>query len=261
MKGKHNTPVTLEVKKAKGQTRVVNPKFEEEHLAKVVTIEPKTPNQKYYLDLLKSKDIVYAVGSSGVGKTFVACTHAVNKLLKKEVERIVLIRPYEFVGRSIGLRPGSTSEKLLPLMQSMLEPIKAILGASRYEYALEHEQIVLEALEDCRGRSYKNSIIVCDEATNMDVKAMQTIVTRLDTGSQLIFCGDTAAWQKDISGQSGLSWILDTMNKVRKEKPEFLDEEDYHQLYNNIGVVNFTREDVVRSGLSRLFVKIFDEVK
>lgn len=246
---------------AAGEERVVKPKFQEENIAKIVELSPKTANQKQYIDLLKSKDIVYAIGSSGSGKTYVACTHAVNMLLKNKIEHIILIRPYEFVGRSIGLRPGSGIEKLLPIMQSMLDPIKAAIGAGKFEYALEHGQIVLEALEDCRGRSYKNSIIIADEVSNMDVKAMQTLVTRIDEGSQLILCGDTAPWQKDISGQSGLTWILNIISNIRKDKPDYLDDEDYDQLYNNIGIVNFTRDDVVRSGLSKLFVKIFDEVK
>lgn len=261
MKGANNTPRTRRAKQEKGEVKHTNPKFEEEHLVKVVNIQPKTPNQKYYLELLKSKDIVFAVGSSGSGKTFLACTHATNQLLKKQIDKIVLIRPYEFVGRSVGLRPGTGQEKLLPIMQSMLEPVKNILGSGQYEYAIEHGQLVLEALEDCRGRSYKNAVIICDESTNMGVKEMQTLVTRIDEGSQIIFCGDTASWQKDISGQSGLSWILDLISKIRKEKPEYLDSDDYDELYNNIGIVNFTRDDVVRSGLSRLFVKVFDEVK
>ena len=146
-------------------------------------------------------------------------------------------------------------------MQSMLEPIKAALGSGKYEYAIEHGHIVLEALEDCRGRSYKNSMVICDESTNMGVKEIQTLITRIDKGSQIVFCGDTASWQKDISGQSGLAWMLDLISKIRKDKPSYLDSDDYNELYNNIGIVNFTREDCVRSGMAKLFVKVFDEVK
>lgn len=250
---------TLAAKKARGATKVINDKFLAEKEAKIINIVPRTENQVKYLDLLKTKQLVYAVGSSGVGKTFIACQHAVNKLLKDEVERIVLIRPYEFVGRSVGLRPGTTIEKLLPIMQSMLEPIKEALGEGKYNYALEHGQLVLESLEDCRGRSYKNSIIIVDESSNADKKTMQTLVTRIDQGSQLIFCGDTADWQCDIKGDSGLKWILELMQKVRSQKPDYLDQDDYNQLYTNIGVVTFNRHDVVRSGLARLFVKMFDE--
>lgn len=235
-------------------------KFEEEHVAKVFSLQPKTPAQVEYIKLLKSKQLLFAIGASGSGKTFCACVHAVNKLLLGEVERIVLIRPYEAVGKSIGLRPGSTEEKLFPLMQSMLDPMKQILGAGKFQYALEHGQIILEALEDCRGRSYKNSIIILDEGSNTDIKSMQTLVTRVDTGSQMIVCGDTAKWQQDIKGDSGLPFILELIKKLRVEQPDYLDSEDWGQLTDNIGIVKFTRDDVVRSGLAKLFVKAFDEL-
>jgi len=236
-------------------------KFEEESKAKLFDLKPKTAAQVQYLQNLKSKQLNFAIGASGAGKTFVACVYAVNRFLEGDFERIVLIRPYEFVGRSIGMRPGSAEEKLMPIMQSMIDPIKQVLGAGKFQYALEHGQIVLEALEDCRGRSYKKTCIILDEASNADVKAIQTLVTRVDEGSQMIVCGDTASWQQDIKGDSGLKFILELIKKLRKEKPEYLDGEDYEQLTNNIGIVTFTRDDVVRSGLAKLFVKAFDEVK
>lgn len=235
-------------------------KFEEEHKTKQFNLQPKTPAQVQYLQNLKTKQLNFAVGSSGAGKTFVACVYAVNKFLEGEFERIVLIRPYEFVGRTIGMRPGSAEEKLMPIMQSMIDPIKQVLGVGQFEYAIEHGQIVLEALEDCRGRSYKKTCIILDEASNADIKAIQTLVTRVDEGSQMIVCGDTASWQQDIKGESGLKFILDLIKKLRKESPDYLDGEDYDQLTNNIGIVTFTRDDVVRSGLAKLFVKAFDEL-
>lgn len=252
--------VTRAKKVESGERPERKAKFEEEHVAKVFNLQPKTPAQVEYIKLLKSKQLLFAVGASGAGKTFCACVHAVNKLLLGEVERIVLIRPYEAVGKSIGLRPGSTEEKLFPLMQSMLDPMKQILGAGKFQYALEHGQIILEALEDCRGRSYKNSIIILDEGSNTDIKSMQTLVTRVDTGSQMIVCGDTAKWQQDIKGDSGLPFILELIKKLRVEQPDYLDSEDWGQLTDNIGIVKFTRDDVVRSGLAKLFVKAFDEL-
>ena len=253
--------VTRAVKQEVGDKPCRKPKFEDEAVTKLFDLKPMTPAQVRYLELLKSKQLIFAQGASGSGKTFVACMWAVNKLLENQFERIVLIRPYESVGRSVGLRPGTTQEKLMPIMQSMIDPIKQVLGAGKFNYALEHDQIVMESLEDCRGRSYKNTVIVVDEASNTDIKTMQTLVTRIDKGSQMIVCGDSAAWQQDIKGVSGLTWILDLIQRLRKETPDYLDSDDYGQLTNNIGIVTFTKEDVVRSGLAKLFVKAFDEHK
>lgn len=246
-------------KEAAQKTRVVKDKFQGEREAKAVNILPKNENQRKYIELLKTKTLVVAKGSSGTGKTWVSCTHAANRMLRGEIERIVLIRPYESVGKSIGMRPGTGEEKLLPLMQSMIQPLQDVFGKTHYEYLVEHQQIVLEALEDVRGRSYRNSVIVCDEAQNADIKTVQTLVTRIGEGSQLVLCGDGIQWQTDIKSQSGLEWLVEVIKKVRKDNPAYLDQEDINQLNNNIGVVTFTRDDVVRSGLTRLFVKIFDE--
>ena len=250
---------SLAAKKVRGESRTVKGKFQDEKESKVVPLVALTINQGKYIEALKTKQLVYAVGSSGSGKTFVACLHAVNKFLRGECEKIVLIRPYEFVGRSVGLRPGTNIEKLLPIAQSMVEPIKEALGMGQFEYALEHEQIILESLEDCRGRSYKNSVIVVDECSNTDTKAMQTLVTRIGEGSQMICCGDSASWQQDIKGESGLAYITKLLKKLKTDKPTYLNEADFDNLYNNIAIVNFTTEDVVRSGIASLFVKAFDK--
>jgi phosphate starvation-inducible PhoH-like protein len=261
MKGMNNTPRTRK-RKIDDPTveKPVRQKFVEEKLAKAVPLVAKTANQTKYIEMLKTKQLVYSVGASGAGKTYVACIHAVNRFLRGEVERIVLIRPYESVGRSVGLRPGTSQEKLMPIMQSMLDPIRQVLGNGQFEYALESGQIVLEAMEDCRGRSYKKSCIIVDEASNTDMKVMQTLVTRIDTGSQMIICGDTKAWQQDIKGDSGLTFILNLIHTLRKTTPDYLDSDDYAELTNNIGIVYFDRNDVVRSGLAKLFVKAFDEI-
>ena len=110
-----------------------------------------------------------------------------------------------------------------------------------------------------RGRSFYKSIIVVDEASNCDAKTMKTLVSRIGEGSQLVICGDQASWQQDIKGESGLTWLVDTIHEVRKDNPDWLNAEDKHHLYNEIGFVKFTKDDVVRSGISSLFVKIFDE--
>lgn len=239
--------------------KVVKDKFQEEKSAKQVNIIPKNQNQKLYLESLKRNKITVAKGSSGTGKTYVGCCYAGNKLLKGEIDKIVLIRPYEFVGRTIGMRPGTGEEKLLPLMQSMLQPLEEIFGTGAFNYHLEHGNIVLEALEDIRGRSYSNALVIVDEAQSCDVKTIQTLVTRLGDNAQLILCGDGIDWQVDIKGISGLNWFTDTIKRLRRNLPSYLDSDDINELTNNIGIINFTKHDVVRSGLTKMFVKVFDE--
>lgn len=224
------------------------------------TLEAKTPNQvKLIWHLKAGRQVIISYGSSGSGKTFVACVHAANQLMAGEIEKIVLTRPPDGVGKTIGYRKGDTNEKLSGPYQSMVEPLMMALGAEQYDMFLRKGKIVLEAMEDVRGRSYPNTCLIVDEASNTDIKCMQTLVTRVGKGGQIIFCGDTAAWQKDIKCPSGLDWLIALIKKMRSETPDYLDQDDWDNLHNNIGIVEFTRDDVVRSGITKLFVKAFDE--
>jgi phosphate starvation-inducible PhoH-like protein len=204
--------------------------------------------------------VVVGSGSSGSGKSFVACVHAANEFLKGNYRQIVLLRPVEPVsGKTLGFRPGTALDKMQEAYQSMYEPLKVVFGSQHFDYLLEKGDIVPCAIEMVRGRSFYRSIIIVDEGSNCDVKTMKTLVSRIGEGSQLIICGDQASWQQDIKGDSGLTWLLDVVHQVRKDDPSWLNVEDKHNLYNEIGFVKFTKDDVVRSGISSLFVKIFDE--
>ena len=244
-------------KATKDKPVAIKEKFVEQRLASVLNITPKTDNQSKAIDLMKKRQVVILRGSSGTGKSFLACTHAANKYLKGEAKKIVLIRPYEQVGRSIGLRPGTGDEKLRPLMQSMLQSLEIVFGKAQLEAKIAAGNVVMEALEDVRGRSYANSVVIVDEGQNADKNAMKALLTRLEETSQLIICGDGK--QKDTKTDSGIDWAVNLIEKARKEKPTYLNEQDMYHAYNNYGSVTFTNDDIVRSGFTALMVKLFDE--
>ncbi len=235
-------------------------KFQELKERKIKPLQAMNDNQALYMHCLAEKTITICSGSSGSGKSYVACYDSAVALLKGDIDKIILIRPYEQVGKSIGLRPGSNEEKLLPLMQSMLQPLEEVLGTGEFEYCLKSGKIVMEALEDVRGRSYKNSRVIVDECQSTDVQTIKTLVTRIGEGSSLVLCGDDVPWQQDSRGLSGLTWLINTVNKLREYEVDYLDEYDEWELHNSIGMVHFTKDDVVRSGITRMFVKVFDEV-
>lgn len=243
-------------KKKTGDSPVVQGKFVEIRQAKTVAIQPKTENQAKALKLLKEKKVTVLRGSSGSGKSFLACLHAANEYLNGHVKKIVLIRPYEMVGRSVGLRPGTGEDKLRPLMQSMLQYLEIVFGKAELEAKIASGVVVLEALEDCRGRSYENSYVIVDESQNIDSHAMKAIITRLNETSKICFCGDGK--QKDTRSDSGIDSLVDVIQKVRKDKPDYLTEADMWEANNNFGVVTFTHDDVVRSGFTALMVKVID---
>ena len=265
---KHNNRSSVQDRKSGGEGKnlqhpqhgkVIKEKFQEAIESKYYHLQPRTINQERAMNFQKSCQVVLLLGASGVGKTLLACVHAANQLTLNKIDRIVLLRPPEGLGKGIGYRKGEVEEKLSGPYQSMIDPLKMALGSAVFDTNLKHGNIVMEPMEDVRGRSYRRSVIIVDEASNTSVKEMQTLITRIGDGSQLIFCGDTAPWQKDIKGESGLDYIVKSITKLRSEKPSFLDDEDKDNLYTNIGIVHFTRDDVVRSGVTKLFVKAFDE--
>lgn len=234
-------------------------KFVELNTARVKNILPKTENQSIALDLLRKRQLVVLGGASGSGKTYLASTHAANEFLRGNIQQIVLIRPAEPLGKTVGFKKGSQREKLQPLMQTMLDDIAVVVGIPKMEYMLDNGQLILEALEDCRGRSYKNAVVILDESQNADLREMKAILTRLEDTSQLILCGDWA--QKDIKADSGLRWMFDKIEQVKRTRPDWLDTEDMNQAFTNIGCVIFEDEDIVRSGLTRFWVKVFNNSK
>ena len=245
-------------KKKTGESPIVSAKFAEQRAQKVFEILPKTENQSKALKLLKEKKVTVLRGSSGSGKSYLACIHAANEYLKGNVKKIVLIRPYEMVGRSVGLRPGGSEDKLRPLMQSMLQYLEVVFGKAELEAKIASGTVVLEALEDCRGRSYDNSWVVVDESQNIDSHGMKALITRLNESSKIVFCGDGK--QKDTKADSGIDALCNVIQRVRKEQPSYLNEQDMHEANNNFGVVTFTHDDVVRSGFTALMVKVIDNM-
>jgi phosphate starvation-inducible PhoH-like protein len=213
---------------------------------------PLNDAQALMLSHLRTRQMVIAEGSAGTGKTFLAAHHAACRLLRGEVGRIVLLRPYVAVGKTVGMLPGTLQDKLTPLMLPMLDVLRDVLTPGAYDIALKCGTITLEAVENVRGRSYRNSVIIIDEAQNIEPAAIEAIVTRVEADSQLILIGDTR--QTDIRGSTGIGYLADLLESL----PVRLDDESRDTLAHDVGIVRFEPTDVVRSGLVRAFCRLFD---
>lgn len=216
------------------------PKFEEERQAKTKTVVPKNDNQRTYIQLLQTKALVIAEGSAGTGKTFLAASIGANRLVNQAGYRIYLTRPYVAMGRSTGMWPGSIEEKLSPYLAPMLSVIKKQIGDGAYNSGLG-KSIFIHPLEAIRGESFENCLIICDEGQNLLPEEARSLVTRLGDGAQLVICGDTK--QKDIKGEDGITYLKKIIRKYSIQ---------------DTGIVEFTSDDIVRSGIVKEFVKAFD---
>lgn len=221
--------------------REQNPKFKSERENKAQPIVAKTSGQKAYLKALRSSILVVATGSAGTGKTYIAAAHAANRIVNGEIESIVLTRPYVAMGRSSGFFPGTVSEKLEPYLKPLLNVMKKRLGDNDYASRLRAGRIVIQPMEAIRGMSFEDCVLIIDEAQNTTVEEMKSIVTRIGDNCQVILCGDPA--QTDIKGENGLDFISRTIENYDVESAK---------------TIRFFPADVVRSGITKTFVQIFD---
>lgn len=207
---------------------------------------PMNERQSALLEALKYNTLVTARGSAGTGKTLLAIWHAAKKLHFHDIKKVVLIRAYQpLAGRSIGFLPGTLEEKLQPFYQQMLDYFEDYLGKGTVEIYLKNKDIEICSLETIRGRSWSDSIIIVDEAQSLFVPEVQALVTRVGENSQIIFCGDDSGIQTDVkNAMNGLTYLKKVVEKYNISDTAF---------------VEFTRDDIVRSGLTKEFVIAFEE--
>lgn len=209
-------------------------------------VHPKNENQKLFLEAMKYDTIICAQGSSGCGKTMLGVWHAAKKLHYGDVRKVVLIRAYQpLAGRTIGLLPGDANSKLLPFYQQMIDYFEDFLGKATTQIHLTQGTIEICSLETIRGRSWDNAIIIGDEMQNMFIPEVQALTTRLGEGSQMILCGDDTGFQTDVkNGMNGFTYLRKLVDKYQ---------------IPDISFINFTREDICRSGITRSFVVAFED--
>lgn len=212
-------------------------KFDHEREHSAPALVAKTPKQKEYLNLLKTCNIVIVEGLFGTGKSFCAAAMAGDDLRKKNVDKIIVARPYVQTGKTSGSKPGTTLEKMYPYVRNILDTIKSRMGTGAYNIALKDGltgKIEVQEVESIRGRSFdEKSYLIIDEAQQTTPEEMLSIVTRISDNCTLVLCGDDG--QKDIRGTSGLRWFIEFAKR--------------HNL-GGVGFVQFNDpEDIVRGGV------------
>ncbi len=194
----------------------------------------KTAAQQHYLDTIQSNNVTVCIGPAGTGKTYVSVKYAAQQLDDARIKRIVVVRPIIESGGGMGFLPGDEAEKTAPYKVPFLEVLEEHYGKPHLEAKLNgaSPSIMFVAPEFIRGRTFNDAFVILDEAQNMTCDQMKTFLTRLGEETQCVIEGDID--QVDIKGRSGL---LDAI--------EILDGLD------NVGRMEFTEEDIVRSGFCK----------
>jgi phosphate starvation-inducible PhoH-like protein len=205
--------------------------------SKFPELKPLTYAQQDYMDAIRESDVVFALGSAGTGKTYIATHYAAEQLYYKKIDKIIITRPaVEACGESMGFLPGTLDEKFLPYLLPYMETFNELLGKSFTEYCLKTGAIEPVPLAFMRGRSFKDCIVLGDELENATPMQLKLLLTRIGTNCKMLLNGDLD--QQDISGLSGLQ---DAIGRTRH--------------VDEVEVIQFTDDDIVRSGLCKKLLK------
>ncbi len=207
--------------------------------SKFPELKPKTYAQQDYMDAIKESSVVFGLGSAGTGKTYVATHYAAEQLYYKKIDKIIITRPaVEACGESLGFLPGELEEKFLPYLLPYMEIFNELLGRSFTEYCLKVGNIQAVPLGFMRGRSFKDCIVLADEMENATPLQLKLLLTRIGENCKMLINGDLD--QQDISGLSGLQ---DAIGRTRH--------------VDEVEVIQFTDDDIVRSGLCKKLLKAY----
>jgi phosphate starvation-inducible PhoH-like protein len=208
-----------------------------------IAFKCKTENQKKFVRLINQNQVVICAGPAGTGKTYVACAEALRLLAAGHYEKIIVAKSVTVLeGEDIGFLKGTLKEKMEPIMVSFMDNFYKIIGKHLTEELVRCELIEITPLAYIRGRSIDNTLIMVDEAQNISLKNMRSTMTRIGDNSKMIIMGDTK--QIDIAKRS--------MSSLSEIVRMFSNQEE-------IGVMEFERQDIVRNPLIIKMEEIFDE--
>jgi len=207
-------------------------------------VYPKSPKQADLVKAMETRELVFALGPAGTGKTFLAVAYALSLVLSRRVRKIVMTRPVVEAGESLGYLPGDLEQKISPYLRPLYDAMESLVSAETVRKMEDSRLIEVAPLAYMRGRSLDNCAVILDEAQNTTKEQMKMFLTRLGEGSRAIVTGDPT--QIDLPGrtESGLSHSV----KVLLNIPE-------------IAVVTLDNRDVVRSALVKKIVQVYEQQK
>jgi phosphate starvation-inducible PhoH-like protein len=208
------------------------------------TVQPKSINQRRYLEAIEKHDMVFGIGPAGTGKTYLAVAMAISVLLSKRVNRIVLARPAVEAGERLGFLPGTLQEKVDPYLRPLYDALYDMLEPDKVERYLEKNVIEIAPIAFMRGRTLNDAFVILDEAQNTTSEQMKMFVTRLGFNSKAVITGDVTQIDLPNVNRSGLVEAMDILSNV----------EGIHFCY-------FDEGDVVRHHLVQRIIRAYEDYK
>jgi phosphate starvation-inducible PhoH-like protein len=205
-------------------------------------VAPKSVNQRKYIQAIQEKDVVFGIGVAGTGKTYLAVAMAVQALMQKQVNRIVLARPAVEAGEKLGFLPGDLQDKVDPYLRPLYDALFDLIDYERVTRLLEKRVIEVAPLAFMRGRTLSDAFIILDEAQNTTSEQMKMFLTRIGFGSKAVITGDVTQVDLPAGKRSGL-----------------IEAERILSNLDGIEIVYFTDKDVVRHKLVQMIIRAYEE--
>jgi phosphate starvation-inducible PhoH-like protein len=204
-------------------------------------VQPRSPNQRKYVEAIEQGDMTFGLGPAGTGKTYLAVAMAVSALMAKKVSRIILVRPAVEAGERLGFLPGSLQEKVDPYLRPLYDALYDLLDQDKVDKLLERNVIEVAPLAFMRGRTLSDAFIIMDEAQNTTNEQMKMFVTRMGHNSKAVITGDLTQIDLPNPKRSGLFEALNVLDGVE-----------------GISFCHFEDVDVVRHHLVQRIVRAYD---
>ena len=206
------------------------------------TIVPRSAMQIEYMRALASKDIIFALGPAGTGKTYVAVAQAVSQLITGSVQRLILSRPAVEAGERLGFLPGDMKEKVDPYLRPLYDALYDCMPPEQVERRLASGEIEVAPIAFMRGRTLADAFVILDEAQNTTPAQMKMFLTRFGQNSRMVVCGDPR--QVDIPGGDAMSGLKDAVERLEGVE--------------GINVTRFSSADVVRHPIVGRIVEAYE---
>ena len=208
------------------------------------TVQPKSINQRRYLEAIEKHDMVFGIGPAGTGKTYLAVAMAISALVSKRVNRIILARPAVEAGERLGFLPGTLQEKVDPYLRPLYDALYDMLEPEKVDRYLEKNVIEVAPIAFMRGRTLNDSFIILDEAQNTTSEQMKMFLTRMGFNSKAVITGDITQIDLPNARRSGLIEATEILRDVE-----------------GISFMYFDETDVVRHHLVQRIVRAYDDAK
>lgn len=214
---------------------------------KNVVLLPKNLKQEEYIDLLTDpkKLIIFATGPAGTGKTLLAVLAAIKAYKDGRINKIIITRPAVGVDdEQHGFLPGDLNAKMEPWTRPIMDVFSEYYNTKDIARMLDEQAIEISPLAYMRGRNFKHSWIIFDEAQNATINQMKMVLTRLSEGSKLVVTGDLQQMDRKFNSENGLRDFIERLTATGS---------------NSIASVAFARKDVQRHPVVAEVLKLYGE--